>query len=98
MKNIAAERGDRDVFYVHHGNISASVRQDAETALRDCLRIDPQRLVYESRTATGRLYDAFELVREGGSKRLVEREAGRIAPRDCARPVSPKGREDRCWE
>ena len=69
-----------------------------DTQLYQVLRIDPQRLVYESRTATGRLYDAFELVREGGSKRLVEREAGRIAPRDCARPVSPKGREDRCWE
>ncbi|XWO46920.1 metallophosphoesterase family protein [[Pseudomonas] boreopolis] len=69
-----------------------------DTQLYQVLRIDPQRLAYESRTATGRLYDAFELVREGAGKRLVEREEGRIAPRDCARPVSPKGRADRCWE
>ncbi|WP_434027740.1 metallophosphoesterase [[Pseudomonas] boreopolis] len=69
-----------------------------DTQLYQVLRIDPQRLAYESRTATGRLYDAFELVREGADKRLVEREEGRIAPRDCARPVSPKGRADRCWE
>ena len=45
------------------------------------------------------LYDAFDLLRDaGGGKRLVERTDGRIAPRDCARPLSPKGREDRCWE
>lgn len=69
-----------------------------DTQLYQVLRIDPQRLAYESRTATGRLYDAFELVREGAGKRLVEHEEGRIAPRDCARPVSPKGRADRCWE
>ncbi|WP_140718732.1 purple acid phosphatase family protein [Pseudomonas sp. Hp2] len=69
-----------------------------DTQLYQVLRIDPQRLAYESRTATGRLYDAFELVREGADKRLVEHEEGRIAPRDCARPVSPKGRADRCWE
>ncbi|MFT4247476.1 MAG: metallophosphoesterase family protein [Pseudomonas sp.] len=69
-----------------------------DTQLYQVLRIDPQRLAYESRTATGRLYDAFELVRDGQGKRLVEREQGRIAPRDCARPLSPKGREDRCWE
>ncbi len=69
-----------------------------DTQLYQVLRIDPQRLAYESRTATGRLYDAFELVRDGAGKRLVEHEDGRIAPRDCARPVSPKGRADRCWE
>lgn len=69
-----------------------------DTQLYQVLRIDPQRLAYESRTATGRLYDAFELVRDGEGKRLVEREQDRIAPRDCARPRSPKGREDRCWE
>ncbi|HEY0334739.1 MAG TPA: metallophosphoesterase family protein [Stenotrophomonas sp.] len=70
-----------------------------DTQLYQVLRIDPQRVSYESRTATGRLYDAFELVRQdNGDKRLVEYEADRIAPRDCARVRSPKGREDRCWE
>lgn len=69
-----------------------------DTQLYQVLRIDPQRLSYESRTVTGQLYDAFELVRDGDGKRLLEHEEGRIAPRDCARPVSPKGRKDRCWE
>ena len=35
MKGIAAERSERDVFYVHHGSVSASLRQEAEHALRD---------------------------------------------------------------
>lgn len=35
MKGIAKERNDRDVFYVHHGSVSASLRQEAEHALRD---------------------------------------------------------------
>lgn len=70
-----------------------------DTQLYQVLRIDPQRIAYESRTATGRLYDAFELQRDAdGGKRLVEIEQGRIAPRDCPRAASPKGREERCWE
>ena len=35
MKYIAKQRGERDVFYVHHGSVSASSRQEAEHALRD---------------------------------------------------------------
>lgn len=35
MKEVAAERRERDVFYVHHGSVSASLRQEAEHALRD---------------------------------------------------------------
>ncbi|CAD2258278.1 purple acid phosphatase family protein [Xanthomonas arboricola] len=70
-----------------------------DTQLYQVLRIDNQKLRYESRTATGRLYDAFELERgSDGGKRLVEQEAGRIAPRDCPRSATPKGRADRCWE
>ncbi|MDG2524720.1 metallophosphoesterase family protein [Stenotrophomonas sp. HITSZ_GD] len=70
-----------------------------DTQLYQVLRVDPQRIAYESRTATGRLYDAFELRRDAdGGKRLVEIDQGRIAPRDCPRAASPKGREERCWE
>lgn len=35
MKNIADERKEQDVFYVHHGSVAASLRQEAEHALRD---------------------------------------------------------------
>lgn len=35
MKNLAAKGQDRDIFYVHHGSVSAALRHEAETALRD---------------------------------------------------------------
>ena len=35
MKSIARSRNEKDVFYVHHGSISAALRQEAEHALRD---------------------------------------------------------------
>ncbi len=35
-----------------------------DTQLFQVLNIDPQRLRYEARTVTGRLYDAFELRRD----------------------------------
>lgn len=69
-----------------------------DTQLFQVLRVDGARLRYEARTATGRLYDAFELVRAGGTTRVVEHREGRIDPRDCPRMRSPKGRADRCWE
>jgi ATP-dependent Lhr-like helicase len=35
MKEIARKRQEKDVFFVHHGSISAALRQEAEAALRD---------------------------------------------------------------
>lgn len=35
MKDIAGRKQERDVFYVHHGSVSASLRHETETALRD---------------------------------------------------------------
>lgn len=35
MKNIAGQKQARDIFHVHHGSVSATLRQEAETALRD---------------------------------------------------------------
>lgn len=35
MKYIAKKRDESDVFYVHHGSVSASLRQETEHALRD---------------------------------------------------------------
>ncbi|KRG42769.1 phosphoesterase [Stenotrophomonas pictorum JCM 9942] len=70
-----------------------------DTQLFQVLRVDGARLHYRAYTVTGRLYDAFEILRDtGGAKRLGEITEGRIAPRDCPRAVSPKGRSDRCWE
>ncbi len=35
MKDLASQKQERDVFYVHHGSVSAALRHEAETALRD---------------------------------------------------------------
>lgn len=35
MKHLAAIRKEPDIFYVHHGSISASLREETETALRE---------------------------------------------------------------
>ena len=71
-----------------------------DTQLFQVLRVDGQRLRYQARTATGRLYDDFEILRDArGRKRVVEHREGRIAPRDCShRDATLGGRKDRCWE
>jgi len=70
-----------------------------DTQLFQVVRIHGDTLRYEARTVTGRLYDAFSLVGDGsGSRRLIEHAEGRIAPRDCGRTGTLKGRTDRCWE
>ena len=71
-----------------------------DTQLFQVLRIDGDRLRYEARTATGRLYDGFEIVRAAdGGKRVEEIREGRIAERDCShREATLGGRKDRCWE
>lgn len=71
-----------------------------DTQLFQVLRIDGQRLRYQARTATGRLYDDFEIVRAAdGRKTLREIRQGRIGLRDCShRDATLGGRSDRCWE
>lgn len=77
----------------------ATMRPVAEdTQLFQVVRIDGARLRYEARTATGRLYDAFELRDEGSAKSLVDLPEGRIDERRCERAKTLKGRADRCWE
>ena len=60
-----------------------------DTQLFQVLRIDPTRLRYEARTATGRLYDAFELVRDGATTRL------RTTCRSSWRPAPPTAASSR---
>nr|WP_238333516.1 metallophosphoesterase family protein [Luteimonas marina] len=70
-----------------------------DTQLFQVLRLDGNRLSYEARTVTGRLYDAFALVDGGDAgKRLEERLEGRIGERLCGRSQTLGGRADRCWE
>ena len=71
-----------------------------DTQLFQVLHIDGQHLRYQARTATGRLYDDFEITRaSNGRKTLREYRQGRIAGRNCShRDATLRGRTDRCWE
>lgn len=80
----------------HARRTMAPVAED--TQLFQVIDVGADALRYEARTATGRLYDAFELRRDGKDVRLIERTEDRIAPRDCPRAATLKGRTDRCWE
>lgn len=35
LRQIAKSRGDEDIFLIHHGNLSASLREDAEAKMKD---------------------------------------------------------------
>ncbi|MCQ2431268.1 MAG: DEAD/DEAH box helicase [Clostridia bacterium] len=35
MRQIAEHRGDPDIFLIHHGNLSAAIREEAETKMKD---------------------------------------------------------------
>ena len=35
LRQIAAHRGEDDIFLIHHGNLSASLREDAEQKMKD---------------------------------------------------------------
>lgn len=35
LRQIARARGDEDIFLIHHGNLSASLREDAEEKMKD---------------------------------------------------------------
>ena len=41
MRQIAAHRDEPDIFYIHHGNLSAAIREEAEAKLKD----DEQQIV-----------------------------------------------------
>lgn len=56
-------------------------RAAENTQLFQVIRVDGNRLSYEAYTATGALYDAFDLVKEEGSNRLVERKQEAIPAR-----------------
>jgi ATP-dependent Lhr-like helicase len=35
LRQIAERRGERDVFLIHHGNLSAAIREEAEAKMKD---------------------------------------------------------------
>lgn len=75
---------------------SSMDRVGEELQLYQVIHVEADRLHYTSRTVTGEIYDAFELVRQAdGSKRLLESSPGSVPEWRCGNPQPP--RPDRCW-
>ncbi len=73
----------------------ARVGEDVQ--LYQIIHVRDERLIFESRTANGALYDAFDLVRQAdGSKTLINRGPEPANESLCQNPARP--RPTRCWE
>jgi len=73
-------------------------RHGENTQLYQIVRIDDERLRYESWTVAGELYDAFDIeIAPEGAKRFVDR-APSTASRRCPHLQTRSGRTDRCWD
>ena len=65
-------------------------RAAADTQLYHVIRIDGDKLSVEARTATGSLYDAFELVKQAGkTNQLIEKIPAGVPERMKAAPAAP---------
>jgi len=62
------------------------------TELYQIVDVEPRRLQFRTYTATGRLYDGFDLTRGAdGNNRLTETNEPKIAERTCDGAVGPDG-------
>lgn len=87
------------MYYVSDAAQQTMTRTAEDTQLYQLIHLDGDTLRFESRTVTGELYDAFDLVKGAeGRNRLVDRSGGLMEERRCGRPEIPGYREDRCWE
>jgi hypothetical protein len=72
-------------------------RTGEDVQLYQIVHVERDRLRYESRTVTGRIYDAFDVERtRAGSKRFLSRLPRGAAEDRCGNPWLP--RPTRCWE
>jgi len=86
------------MYFASDAALEAFDRVAEDTQLYQTIRVEWDRLVFESRTTTGRLYDAFELHKvEGETNRLVDLRP-ETPERFCERPEIPGYSADRCWE
>jgi hypothetical protein len=68
-----------------------------DVQLYQVVKIEADRLHYESRTAAGRIYDAFDIEYRGNDPRRVISSPAADSPESrCANPNRP--RPSRCWE
>jgi hypothetical protein len=70
-----------------------AVRTAMHTQLVQAIHVEPARLRFEARTATGDLYDAFELRKDGrGRRRFIDRAppVGQVPVPDVSAPTSSR--------
>lgn len=68
-----------------------------DVQLFQVVKVSPGRLGFEARTATGQLYDAFDIIKDpDGRKRFVDLLPAGSEEARCTNPVRP--RPTRCWE
>lgn len=60
-----------------------------DTELYQAVRVEADRLLFRTYTASGRLYDGFDLVREGDAKKLIEIPEAQGAVRRCTGTLGP---------
>lgn len=70
-------------------------RTAEDTQLFQVIRFAKDRLVYQSLTATGKLYDAFDLVQTRNKRIKLEDKRPTTPDARCTNPQP--AREDRCW-
>jgi len=87
------------MYFASEDSRATMTRVGEDVQLYQIVHVDHDRIRFESRTVTGVLYDAFDLIKgEDGVNRLVDRVPEAIPSYACARPEIPGYREDRCWE
>jgi acid phosphatase type 7 len=87
------------MYFISDEAEEVMTRLGEDTQLYQTIHVDGDRLRYESLTVTGRLYDAFDLVKGGdGRNELIDRSGQAIPERRCSRPEIPGYRDTRCWE
>jgi acid phosphatase type 7 len=87
------------MYFASEESRATMTRVGEDVQLYQLVHVDSDRIRFESRTVTGRLYDAFDLIKgEDGVNRLVDRLPEAIPPAGCGRPDIPGYADDRCWE
>lgn len=87
--------GPKMYFVAEDRAVHDRVGEDLQ--LFQLVHLSGDRLLLEARTATGEVYDAFEIIkREGQPNLLVEKIPADLPERRCTNPNTPS--ETRCWE
>lgn len=88
--------GGPKMYMVSEAAMANMTRVAEDTQLYQLIHVEHDRLLFEARTPSGRLYDSFELIKgRDGRNRLHE-----VLPTEqkCGRPDIPGYRKTRCWE